>query len=173
MKKSLITLIALLFAVTTFAQESEVRIPSGYQGFLEQGTMYQFYDGGHTMINLSTTHGFYFNGHVFVGIGVGVDFNNDYAIVPFYSAIHYVFNNQKNVSPVARLRVGSFLGDGMGAYADLGFGVRFASKRDFAVSIMLNGTYYGNMTKEYYSYEQQTNTTFNPSGVSLRVGIEW
>ena len=73
---------------------------------------------------------------------------------------------------------GSFLGDDMGAYGDLGFGVRFASKRDFAVNVMAAGTYYDKIREYGYYYDENGHHTqdaryLSPSGVSLRIGIEW
>ena len=169
----------LLMATSMFAQEQEskVRVPSGYQGFIEQGNTWHFDNNMPNSISLSTTHGFYFNGHIFAGIGLGVDFNNDRALVPFYTNVRYQFNNTKVVSPILSLRLGSYVGDGLGAYGDLAFGVRFASKRDFAVSAMVAGTYYDKIKENHYYDENGTYhhdaRYISPSGISLRIGIEW
>ena len=172
MKKFALTLMMAIFAITAFAQnEGNVRVPGGYQGFIEQGNTWHFDKNMPNRISLSTTHGFYFNGHIFAGVGIGFDFNEDGVLVPFYSNIRYLFNNNKVVSPIVSLRLGSFIGDHMGAYGDLALGVRFASKRDFAVSIMAAGTYYDKI--ESYNYYNNTYTQMSPSGVSLRIGIEW
>ena len=179
MKKLVLAFVMLFMATSVFAQEQEgkVRVPSGYQGFIEQGNTWHFDKNMPNSISLSTTHGFYFNGHIFAGIGLGVDFNNDRALVPFYTNLRYQFNNTRVVSPIISLRLGSYVGDGLGAYGDLGFGVRFASKRDFAVSAMVAGTYYDKI-KEYGYYNADgvyvhENRYISPSGVSLRIGIEW
>ncbi len=176
MKKFALTLVMAIFAITAFAQneESKIRVPSGYQGFLEQGNTWHFDKNMPNAINLSTTHGFYFNGHIFAGVGLGIEFNEDRALVPFYSNIRYQFNNTKLVSPIVSLRLGSFIGDSLGAYGDLAFGVRFASKRDFAVSVMVAGTYYDAIEIGYYTQEGNwTDGKVSPSGLSLRIGIEW
>ena len=184
MKKVFLSVVMLLFAAGAFAQNQDVpnpakvRVPSGYQGFFEQGNTWHFDKNMANSISLSTTHGFYFNGHIFAGVGVGVDFNKKRALVPVYTNVRYQFNNTKVVSPVVSVRLGSFIGDDMGAYGDLGFGVRFASKRDFAVNVMVAGTYYDKI-KEYYSgYDDNGvymhgNRQVSPAGVSLRIGIEW
>ena len=178
MKKVILSLVILLMAASVFAQEEgNVRVPSGYQGFLEQGNTWHFDKNMPNSINISTTHGFYFNGHIFAGVGFGVDFNKDRALVPFYTNLRYQFNNTKVVSPILSLRLGSFIGDDMGAYGDLAFGVRFASKRDFAVSVLVAGTYYDKIKVYYYNYEDgyyyDGYQQVSPSGVSLRIGIEW
>jgi len=179
MKKLVLAFVMLFMATSVFAQEeSNVRVPSGYQGFLEQGNTWHFDKNMPNSISISTTHGFYFNGHIFAGVGLGVDFNKDRALVPFYTNIRYQFNNTKVVSPVVSLRLGSFIGDDMGAYGDLAFGVRFASKRDFAVNVMVAGTYYDKVSEYYYYCDENGNyyhgyQDISPSGVSLRIGIEW
>ena len=180
MKKVFLSVVMLFMAMSLFAQEQEpkVRVPSGYQGFLEQGNTWHFDKNMPNSISISTTHGFYFNGHIFAGVGFGVDFNKDRALVPFYTNLRYQFNNTRVVSPIISLRLGSFIGDDMGAYGDLAFGVRFASKRDFAVSVLLAGTYYDKIN-EYYGYYDENDYYYHgyreisPSGVSLRIGIEW
>ena len=178
MKKLVLAFVMLFMATSVFAQEQEgkVRVPNGYQGFIEQGNTWHFDKNMPNSISLSTTHGFYFNGHIYAGIGLGVDFNEDRALVPFYTNLRYQFNNTRVVSPIISLRLGSYVGDGLGAYGDLAFGVRFASKRDFAVSAMVAGTYYDKI-KEYGYYVDDghyiNDRYISPSGVSLRIGIEW
>lgn len=173
MKKVILSVVMLLMAVSVFAQgqEPKVRVPSGYQGFLEQGNTWHFDKNMPNCMSLSTTHGFYFNGHIYAGVGIGVDWNKDRGFFPVYTNIRYLFNNVHFASPIVSLRLGSFMGDDMGAYGDLAFGVRFASKRDFAINVLLAGTYYDKIEK--YDYSTNTNSMVSPSGISLRIGIEW
>ena len=181
MKKLVLAFVMLFMTASVFAQnqESNVRIPSGYQGFLEYGNTWHVFDKNMpTTINLSTTHGFYFADHIFAGIGIGFDANSDHCLVPIYANMRYVFINNKPVSPVMSLRVGSFVGDKVGAYGDLGFGVRFASKKDFALSAMVAATYYDKIEDYYSGYDEYGNYSHgdrlvSPAGVSLRIGIEW
>ena len=180
MKKVILSIVMLFMAMSVFAQEQEpqVRVPSGYQGFVEQGNTWHFDKNMPNSISLSTTHGFYFNGHIFAGIGLGIDFNKDRGLVPFYTNLRYQFNNTKVVSPIISLRLGSFIGEDMGGYGDLAFGVRFASQRDFAVSVLVAGTYYDKIEMYYSDYNAQGNyihgyRQVSPSGISLRIGIEW
>lgn len=188
MKKVILTLVMAFFAITAFAQIEDVphlnkvRVPNGYQGFLEESNCWHFDKNMPTTIQLATTHGFYFNGHIYAGIGLGVEFNSDYFLMPFYTNLRYVFLNNKAVSPLVSLRLGSFISDNMGAYGDLAVGVRFASKRDFAVTVLLAGTYYDKLKYNYCDdyqdalgnwHHEYVESAISPSGVSLRVGIEW
>ena len=157
MKKLVLAFIMLFMATSVFAQkpESNVRIPSGYQGYLEYGNTWTVFDKEMpNTLGLTTTHGFYFNGHMFAGIGVGFDACQDFALVPVYGNIRYVFSNKSAVSPFLSLRLGSYISEKVGAYGDLAFGVRFASKRDFAVSMMVAATYYDKMTYSVYDEYQ-------------------
>jgi hypothetical protein len=186
MKKIFLTLVMALFAVGAFAQNDEVtgvRIPSGYQGFFEMGnTLLHFDKNISTTIQLSTTHGGYFNEHLFAGLGIAYEWNRNYEFVPIYANLRYVFMSHSVVSPIVSLRLGSYLGDDIGAYGDLAVGVRFASKRDFAVSVLVACTYYDKITRNYYEewvdsqgvwHHENVERQINPSGIAVRVGIEW
>ncbi|MBP5240764.1 MAG: hypothetical protein J6Z26_02545 [Bacteroidales bacterium] len=182
--KKIKLLFATLLTVSAMAiaQNENVWVPSGYQGFLEMNSGFQVLNDGNSTTGFSTTHGFYYNGHTYVGIGFGMDFcdisgNNSSSdiLIPFYANINYLFSNSKNVSPVVKFRMGSYVGSYHGTYGDIGFGVRFGSKRDFAVTVMLTGTFYSNL-KEYHYYDELDNRhekSTNVSTVSLRFGIEW
>ena len=180
MKKVILSVVMLLMAVSMIAQEQEeprVRVPSGYQGFFEQGNTWHFDKNMPNSISLSTTHGFYFNGHIFAGVGIGVDFNKEHALIPFYTNLRYQFINNKVVSPVISLRLGSYISEDLGAYGDLAVGVRFASKRDFAVSVLVAGTYYDKIEDSVWEFNEElgydvcTERMVSPAGVSLRIGI--
>ncbi len=184
MKKTVLTLVMALFAIAAFAQNEENKnyIPNGYQGFLEESSCWHFDKDMPATIQLSTTHGFYFNDHIYAGIGVGLEFNANYVLMPLYANVRYVFLNKKAVSPFVSMRLGSFISDNMGSYGDLALGVRFSSKRDFAVSVMVVGTYYDKLHYSYYDdyqdeqgewHYEYVKKAISPSGVSLRVGIEW
>ena len=176
MKRVLVsTIVAVLCATFSFAQDGEIRVPNGYQGYIEEGNLFHF--DGESSINLSTTHGFYFGGHTFAGIGLGAEFNNNYALVPFFTSIKYVVSNQKPISPFFSVRLGSYLGHDQGAYGDASLGVRFATTKDFALSIMVGATYYEKFVgDEIWDSSQDKyvpGETIDFSGLSVRFGIEW
>jgi len=184
-RTSLFIAFLLTVSAMAFAQENNnVWMPHGYQGFLEMNSGFQVANGGNSTTGVSTTHGFYFNGHTYVGIGMGLDFcdiegtNSSDVIVPFFANVNYLFLNNKNISPILKMRLGSYVGSYHGTYGDIGFGVRFGSRRDFAVTVMVTGTFYSNLkdnrihTDEWPSNYVNVNNK-NISTVSLRFGIEW
>lgn len=180
-----------LVAVKSFAQagsqdirerqmaiQNGVKIPDGYQGHIEQENIYHF-STQDVAIGLSTTHGFFYTPHMFVGLGLGLHIAEDDVIVPFFTSAKYIFNNYKKISPTMQLRLGSYASEGVGAYGDLAFGLRFASNKDFAFSILLAGSYYSPKDETNWYYDDRTNTSYSVtekldfSGISLRIGIEW
>ncbi|MBQ3616860.1 MAG: hypothetical protein IJQ89_12040 [Bacteroidales bacterium] len=184
-KRNLFFALLLSVSAMVFAQENNnVWMPHGYQGFLEMNSGFQIANKGNSTTGVSTTHGFYFNGHTYVGIGFGMDFcdirgnNSSDIIIPFFANVNYLFSNKSNVSPVVKMRLGSYVGSYHGTYGDLGIGVRFGSRRDFAVTVMVTGTFYSNIkdnrmhTDEYPSSYVDVDGK-NISTVSLRFGIEW
>lgn len=185
MRKTILTFVMVLFAITAFAQNEEersFRVPNGYQGFFEMGNCWHFDKKMPTTIQLSTTHGFFFNNSIYAGLGTGLEFNADHVMMPFYANFRYVFLNKSAIQPFASMRLGSYISEKMGAYGDLAVGARFSSKRDFAVSVMLVGTYYDKLDYNYYEEYQDSfgnwhgeyvESHISPSGISLRVGIEW
>lgn len=186
MKKTFLTIVMALFTIVSFAQNDEVtgvRIPTGYQGFVEIGnTLLHFDKNMQTTIQLSTTHGANFNEQLYAGAGVAFEMNKDYLLVPIYVNFRYLFMSRSIASPVLSMRIGSYFNKQIGGYADLAVGVRFASKRDFAVSMLLTGSYFSNITRTfreewedpygYYHYEL-VERHISPSGLGLRVSIEW
>lgn len=179
MKKFILSILMIAASCGLMAQEENtIKIPSGYQGCLEHGTCFRPWDGGRTVTAFSTTHGFFFNSHAYVGIGIGMEGGKDYFAMPMYTALKYVFVVGKAASPVVQLRVGSYLGEESGAYGDAALGVRFASKRDFAVNVMLTASYLSRIEEETITRVNgnditRETITRNPSQVGLRIGIEW
>ena len=175
----LFALLVLACGTMVHAQETAVRVPSGYQGFLEQGNSFRLADNFKSAVGVSTTHGFYFGQHTFVGIGIGIEVNKDFTVVPIYTALKYNFNYTHQATPTFQVRVGSFVANAVGSYCDLAFGVRFGSSRDFAINVLLTGTLYSNCEREKWipaddeNYGHTETYTFNPSSIGLRIGIEW
>lgn len=114
----------------------------GYRGFVDGG----LYAGGcdsdgesasYTRIGFTTTHGAQINRHIFVGAGLGFQFQTGDDLVeafntlmPIYAAFRFDFSDRK-VSPFASARVGGFVGLSTedyeslgGSYLNVNFGVR-------------------------------------------------
>ena len=187
MKKiTLIALLVLACGTMVHAQEPAVRIPSGYRGYFEQGTLFRIVDGWNNSICISTTHGFFFNDHIFVGFGISIEGNiafgsvsgngnEEYLALPVFTAFKYNFGYNHKATPTVQARLGSFISGRVGGYCDLAAGVRFGTSKLLAINVLLFGTLYSDNKLETYDYTTHTyNTTnFNTSGVGLRIGLEW
>ena len=185
MKKVFLIFVMAFFAFGAIAQNDEntqVRIPGGYQGFFELGNSWHFDKNMSATIQISTTHGVFLNDHIYTGLGAALEWNAKYRIVPIYANIRYVFLSRSVASPIVSMRLGSFITENMGAYGDLSAGVRFATKTDLAFSVMVVGTYFSKIKYEYYDtfidvfgnwHDELVEGKINPSCISLRVGFEW
>lgn len=169
MKKTILIVAMLVMAFGLSAQENaNITIPSGYRAFIEEENSLQLVSKEHSLLGVGTTHGFYMNDHCFVGLGFTMIGNESDFLMPVYAAIRYNFSYRSNVTPVLSFRAGSYLSESTGLYADLAFGLRFASKRHFAINVMLTGTFYEPTEHPYYN----GGTTINHSGAGIRIGME-
>lgn len=175
----------LLFALGAMAQNDEntgVRIPEGYRGFYELSDYWHFDENMPATIQLSTTHGVFLNEHIYAGIGIAFERNAQYLLVPVYTNVRYVFMSRSIVNPFVNLRIGSYIRENMGAYGDLAIGARFATRTDLAFSVMAVGTYYSKIKYNYYDsyvdamgymHSELVEGKINPSGIGVRVCLEW
>jgi hypothetical protein len=171
MKKTILIVAMLVMAFGLSAQENaNITIPSGYRAFIEEENSLQLVSKEHSLIGVGTTHGFYMNDHCFVGLGFTMIGNESDFLMPVYAAIRYNFSYRSNVTPVLSFRAGSYLSESTGLYADLAFGLRFASKRHFAINVMLTGTFYE--PTEHYSRGLGDYVNVNHSGAGIRIGME-
>lgn len=169
MKKTILIVAMLVMALGLSAQEEKkISIPSGYRAFIEEENSLQLVSKEHSFLGVGTTHGFYMNDHCFVGLGFTMIGNESDFLMPVYAAIRYNFSYRSNITPVLSFRAGSYLSESTGLYADLAFGLRFASKRHFAINVMLTGTFYEPTEHPYYN----GGTTINHSGAGIRIGME-
>ncbi len=176
MKKLIAIAAAMLLVAFTASAQKSIRVPSGYAAMIEQENTFHP-NGEKTSIALSMTHGAYYSGNVYVGLGFGIEGSDDYIIVPVFAATRYVFSSRAKVSPMATARLGSYIGDDLGAYGEVGFGLRFASSSKFAFALSLVGKYISDIEYEdgHWSGDTYVNTTEtkNFSGVGIRFSIEW
>lgn len=130
------------FSSSSSLTSSHRYLVRGYRGFVDGG----LYAGGadcagesasYTRIGITTTHGAQLNRHIFVGGGLGFQFQAGDDLVeafntlmPIYAAFRFDFSDRK-VSPFASARVGGFVSLSTedyeslgGSYLNVNFGVR-------------------------------------------------
>lgn len=180
MKRMMVfAMFAVLFATAHAQQErGEIRIPSGYQAHVEFSNLFYF-KGGQTAFDLSTTHGACYSKNTFVGLGFGVHTKEDIVVGQLFASAKFITAPGKQVSPTVQARMGSFFNEGVHPYGELAFGIRCASARDFAFSILACASYYAPFDHDFDYWDESklvytyTTARVNLSCVGLRFGIEW
>ncbi len=176
MKKLIVIAAAMLLVAFTASAQKSIREPSGYAGMVEEENTFHL-NGEATSIAVSTTHGVYYTPNVFVGLGLAFEGSGDYFIMPIFASTRYVFNEHSKVSPMFSARLGSYVGDDLGAYGEAGIGLRFASSSKFAFALSLVGKYISDLEYEdgHWSGDTYINSKEikNFSGVGIRFSIEW
>ena len=176
MRKLIVIAAAMLLVAFTASAQKSIRVPNGYAGMVEEENTFHF-NGEDTSIAVSMTHGVYYSPNVFVGLGFAFEGSSDYFIMPVFASTRYVFSERSKVSPMFSARLGSYVGDDLGAYGEAGLGLRFASSSKFAFALSVVGKYISNM--EYTSghwdgdcYVSNTENR-NVNGIGIRFSIEW
>lgn len=146
----------------------------GYKGFVETGYTFDVSDYNADRLVISTTHGYQFNNYLFVGGGVGVNYYTDADLysIPLFASFRANFLNKK-VTPFADIKSGYAAGDVDGAFATIGFGVRFALAGKMAMNIKLEYSYqefdFNYDYDDYYYYDESVST----NGIGIKVGFEF
>ena len=176
MKKLIAIAAAMLLVAFTASAQKSIRVPSGYAGMVEEENTFHF-NGEATSIAVSMTHGVYYSPNVFVGLGFAFEGSSDYFIMPIFASTRYVFSEHAKVSPMFSARLGSYVGDDLGAYGEAGIGLRFASSSKFAFALSLVGKYISDVEYDNGHYVDgnyvNSKYTKNFSGVGIRFSIEW
>ena len=169
--------ILLFLAIISISLGAVARQPQrGYRGFIDwdnNQTQYEvWYKGNHKTYfytGVSTSHGFQFNPHFFLGAGLGVQYNKYSSgyIVPLFIQAR---TDQKfgKFTPFGDLRVGFSATDGGGLYLSPTIGYRFNWGRKAAVNIGVGLTVKGSNVDVF-------NIGYNDNGymVAEQIGTEY
>lgn len=113
----------------------------GYKGFFDVGYLWDTEENNAVSANkieLSTSHGYQFSNHFFIGGGFAVNRYNDagYTAIPIFTDFRVNFLKKK-VTPFSNIRVGYTAGDLKGVYLSLAAGVRFTLKAKMALYLKM------------------------------------
>jgi hypothetical protein len=141
----------------------------GYKGFVDVG--YTFAGEDENRIEVSTSHGYQFNNHVFLGAGVAYHdyYDYEYYAIPIYANFRANFIKKK-VTPFVDVRSGYSFGDLEGLYGCVGMGARFGLAKKLALNLTLGFSYQEcERIDYYYDYSEVSNT----SGFAIKFGFEF
>ncbi|MDH6355987.1 hypothetical protein M2132_002338 [Dysgonomonas sp. PH5-45] len=136
MKRIFFLLITLFVITQSYSQNRN----KGYRGFADLGAHFNIgdTDAKGTSYNVSTSHGYQFNPHIFLGGGAGFDYYSDAeeVFIPLFANIRLNLLDSK-VSPYFDLKAGYSVGQSCGIYANpsLGVGIFISPKYVLNLSV--------------------------------------
>ena len=161
----------------------------GYRGLVEVGTIVNFRASGIPIakgaFSVTTSHGYQFNPHVFLGAGLGLDYHaaGGRLFVPLFADVRANFLN-RDITPFFGVKIGYAVGskasEGVnpGVYFNPTFGMRFILKPDFVMNVALGYNLQQQVVEEYYLYPRGRGGNYYTvkylrHGLSLRLGFEF
>lgn len=192
MKKVMFLLCALLASATVSAQDS---FQKGYRGYADLGYTIGVGDYEFGRFEISTTHGYQVCPYFFVGAGVGFHFMSkyetkgmgDYALdkrdskvsIPLYADFRGTFMKTK-FAPFVDVKLGHFLTNGDGVYANASAGVRMKTIGKQAVSLSIGYTFeklefqtFGHFTSSSSMNYTRDPRKLDAEGISIKFGYEF
>jgi len=141
----------------------------GYKGFIDGG--YNF--GDYESFEISTSHGYQFNNHIFVGGGIALRHYSDYDVtsVPFFANFRANFIDNK-VTPFVDVKTGYAVGDLEGFYASIGLGLRIKLQNKMALNLTVT---YSGQEDGYYDYwdDYYYDSDYSVEGFGVKIGFEF
>ena len=179
---------------------SDQGIQKGYHGFADVGYCHYISQTDPSTFEVTTSHGYQFNPYIFLGAGVGFDFTGkaewgDVSGMPYKKRdskvdIPIFFNARANITktricPFVDARVGAYVNNEGGIYANLAVGGRYEVDKNKGVSVsfgyelrkvtvqelrLVPGSKYNGYSSEYY-YKDRTGE--NVDGFVFKVGFDF
>ena len=190
MKKFLLALCVILAGISANAQDFN----RGYRGYADLGYTIGVGDYEFGRFEISTTHGYQVNPYFFVGAGVGFHFMSKYETkgmeipldvrdskvsIPLYVDFRGTFMKTK-FAPFVDVKLGHFLTNHDGFYANASAGVRMKTVGKQAVSLSIGYTF---EKLEFETFERFTSHTsmnytrdprkLDTEGISIKLGYEF
>jgi hypothetical protein len=155
---------------SSYSSSSHGAHKSGYRGFAEFGYC------GNSSIALTTSHGYQFNDHIFLGAGLGYDYNFEYNWNKFNSMLLYTHFRYDIIStfatPFIDLKMGYTFSeeyddywdyyDGSGFYVSPTVGCRLGFTEKFGLNFGVG-----------YIYQSRDRGSFNGGGAVFRIGVDF
>lgn len=142
----------------------------GYKGFVEFGGGFGVGDWAGGFLGLTTSHGYQFNPHIFVGAGAGFnyDFGNELIFIPVFADFKYNML-KSNITPMIGTKIGYSVYDGQGVFFNPGIGCRFGLSESFALDLTFN---YGLQTEKAEYYWDYSETVLLHT-IGFKLGLEF
>ncbi len=192
MKKTLLLLCLIIAGFSAKAQDDST---SGYRGYADLGYTLGVGDYEFGRFEISTTHGYQVCPFFYVGAGVGFHFMSkydtkdmEYALdsrdskvsIPIFVDLHSTFMKTK-FAPFVDVKLGHFVTNGDGFYANASAGVRMKTIGKQSVTLSIGYTF---EKLKFETFDRFTNPGINmdytrssrlldTEGISIKVGYEF
>ena len=163
----------------------------GYRGSVEVGTIVNFKANGIPIdkgaFSITTSHGYQFNPHLFLGAGIGLDYHaaGGRLFMPLFADVRANFLN-RDITPFWGVKIGYAVGSkasevvNPGIYFNPTFGVRFILNRQSAMNIAFGYNLQQQIVKKdiYYNdnffiYTGVYHHRLLRHALSLRLGVDF
>ena len=171
MKKIFIFIATCISFISVMAQEENTC--KGYCGMLDVGFNFNANGGNAPRLTISTTHGFQFTPHIFLGAGIQADVltnpGSDYKsyALPCYISFKWNILNKK-WTPYTELRGGYSVAGNTGHYMSFALGLRQLLRNRNAMTFAVGGAYQSYKIKGLSGTDSELN-----NGPFIKVGIEF
>ena len=192
MKKIIFLLCALIAGLSANAQDNFTR---GYRGFADLGYTIGIGDYEFNRFEISTTHGFQVCPYFFVGAGVGFHFMSKYETngmkyaldtresntgIPLYADFRGTFTKTK-FAPLVDVKLGHFLSNGDGFYANVSAGFRIRTIGKQSVNLSIGYTFEKLKFETFDSFTHpginmnytRSSRLLDTEGISIKLGYEF
>lgn len=169
------------FGIARPSHDYKFTRPTGYRGFVDFGGVIGTGDfSGVGRMELSTSHGYQFNPHIFFGGGMAAQYNfdGDVLVLPLYADFRYNLLPGR-ITPFAGLKMGYSVAtdfhemEGLGFYCLPSVGARFMVKDNLALNLSLGYTIQSVEAFHYHNGHYYYSDWMNWGGVALKVGVEF
>ncbi len=184
MKRLLLLVASLLMIGGVMAQEitpderRDRMLNKGYRGYVGVGVAFNVKDTNIIDIfgaayEVTTTHGYQFSPHFFLGAGMAVQYvtTMEVAQIPLFGEAKFSLL-KKWVTPFVDLKAGYTVAENEGVYLNPSVGVRFGFTRHFGMNVSLGYSYHGNAFngKRYLGVGDEM---YNFNAVNFRVAFDF
>lgn len=185
MKRILLAAAALFAVLSAGAQEitagdrSERMLNKGYRGYVGVGTAFNIEDTNIIDVfgaayEVTTTHGYQFSPHFFLGAGMAVQYVSTMEVtqVPLFGEAKFSLL-KKWVTPFVDFKAGYTVSKNKGVYLNPTVGVRFGFSRHFGMNVSVGYSYHGDAFdgERYLGMGDKCNGNFN--ALNFRVAFDF
>lgn len=169
-------------------------LEGGYHGFVDLGYTFGIGDYEFGRFEINSTHGYQFNSHLFVGVGLGLHFMPEYNTpamnialdhrkkqvdVPVYGNVKWTIINKK-VTPFIDGKIGHYVTHRGGLYASIAIGCRISVYNSQGINFSVGYSHenlefetFDHFTSDYSMDYKRSKRKLGTEGISLKISYDF